>query len=71
MNTNDKTLEKAYNEIIDVFEKHDIPIKDGARVMISLLEVIQVSFNIPPEVFWGEVKTEGLRLSTLRANNEK
>ena len=39
--------------------------------MISLLEVIQVSFNIPPEVFWGKIKTEGLRLSTLRANNEK
>jgi len=71
MNTNDETLEKAFNEIIDIFEKHDIPIGDGTRVMISLLEVIQVSFNIPPEVFWGGVKTEGLRLSTLRANNEK
>lgn len=71
MNTNDETLEKAFNEIIDVFEKHNIPIVDGTRVMISLLEVIQVSFNIPPENFWDGVKTEGLRLSTLRANNEK
>jgi hypothetical protein len=70
MDTNNETLEKAFNEIIDVFEKHDIPIGDGTRVMISILEVIQVSFNIPPEEFWGEVKTEGLRLSTLRVNNE-